>query len=117
MNDRVDLFAMKNFSDPAGVTQVGMMDGDLVANPGNVVMLDLGIVKVVEVVQNRDFMSFTQQLLDQMRANESSAAGNENLHSATVRRKRNPGKGRTSDGERSPRAKCKSTIRFAHTMK
>src|SRR5947208_32341 len=95
MNDRFEFFTMKNLPDSPRIPQINPMNSDLVGNAGNVVMLDLRIVKIVEVVQNRDLMSFCEQFLDEMRANESGAAGDEKLHGASVGRKRNAGKRRT----------------------
>ena len=41
---------------------------------------DLRIVKIVEVVENRDFVLRHEQPLDKMRANETGAARDENSH-------------------------------------
>ena len=117
MDDRVDLFAMKNFSlTRAGITQVGMMDGDLVPAPAMLSCL-IWDRKVVEVVQTRDHVLHSTAH-DQMRANESSAAGNENLHRRDRKEEAEPGQG----GEHPMAVKIatrevQSTIRFAHTMK
>ena len=71
------------------------MDPDLAGDRGDIAMFDLGIVKIVEVIQNCDLMSFCEQFLDKMRTNESSTAGNEKLHPASVGRKGIAGKRRT----------------------
>jgi hypothetical protein len=46
--------------------------------------LDGRVVKVVEVVEDRDFVAEREAFLDKMRADETSAAGHENLHRGTV---------------------------------
>ena len=52
----------KLFSPRWHSAKMGLIDGDLVANPGNVVMLDTpDQCKVIEVVQN-GAVSFTQHL-------------------------------------------------------
>ena len=58
-------------------------------------MLDLWIVKIVEVVENGNVVSRDQQLFREMRTDKTRAAGNQNSHGASVKMKRNPSKGRS----------------------
>ena len=98
MNNGFNFFPMKNLPHSTGITQISVMNGDLIGDARDVAMLNCGVVKVIEVVQNRNLMPFAQECLDQMRANESSAASNEDLHGASVRTKRYPSKRRTANG-------------------
>ncbi len=84
---------MKNIVHRPRITQIGVMHRDLVRDGGDVSALDLRIVEIVEVVQDRDLVSVGEQLLDKVRPDESGAARHENFHCASVRRKRWPGKG------------------------
>jgi hypothetical protein len=51
---------------------------------GNVCVLYLRIVKIIEVVENGDFMPGREQLLDKMRPNETGAACDENSHGSSL---------------------------------
>ena len=59
-----------------------MTNGYVVCKPSNVRVLNVRIVKIVEVVQNDDSVSGGEQLLNQMRADETRSACDENSHTA-----------------------------------
>ena len=102
MDDGVDFLAMKNIAYRARVAQIGVIHRYFVRDGGDVSAFYLRIIKVVEVVQDRDLVPAVEQLLDKVRADESGATRDENSHGASVRRKRRAGKERTgrwwSDG-------------------
>ena len=62
------------------VAQVRVVEHDVVTHGGEVAVLDARIVIIVEVVEHGDPVAVGQQGLDQMRADESGAAGNEDFH-------------------------------------
>ena len=72
-----------------------MVNGDLILNCCDICMLDLWIVKIVEVVENGNVVSRDQQFFREMRTDKTRAAGNQNSHGASVKMKRNPSKGRS----------------------
>jgi hypothetical protein len=47
-------------------------------------MLDLRIIKIVEVIEDDDLVSARQQLLDEMRSNETRATCHQNSHGAKL---------------------------------
>ncbi len=47
-------------------------------------MLDLRIVKIIEIVQDDDFMPDRDQLLGKMRPDKAGAACDQNSHGATL---------------------------------
>jgi len=79
---------MKNFVHRTRVAQIGLMDTDLVRYGSDVPVFDFRIVKIVEVIQNRNLMAGGEEFLDEMGTDESSAARHENFHWASVRRER-----------------------------
>ncbi len=89
-----NFLAVENFAHRAGIAQIGLVDRDPVRDRRDVGALDLRIIKIVEVVQDRDPVPFPEQLLDKVRPDEAGAARDENFHCARVRRKRSAGKRR-----------------------
>src|ERR1041385_982299 len=63
------------------VTKVDLMDCHIFGDIGDVLALDLRIVKIIKVVKNGDLMTAAEQFFDKVRADEPSAAGDENSHS------------------------------------
>src|SRR6266496_2003534 len=61
-----------------------MVDGYVCGEPGNVCLLDLRIIKIVEVIEDDDLVSALQQLLDEMRSNETRATCHQNSHGAKL---------------------------------
>ena len=95
MCDRVEFFAMKQCSYRSRVAQVNVVKGDLILNCCDIRMLDLWIVKIVEVVENGDVVAGDQQFFGEMRTDKTRAARKQNSHGASVKMKRNPSKGRS----------------------
>ena len=95
MRDGVEFFAMKELVDRTAVPQIDSMDRDIAGDGGHVGALDLRVVKIVEIVEDRDFVSACEQLLDEMRTNETRAARDQNSHRASVKMKPIASKGRT----------------------
>jgi hypothetical protein len=88
VDDGLDFFAMKNVVHRARIAQIGLMHRDLVRYGRDVAALDFRIVKIVEVIQDRNLMAGGEELLDEMRPDEPGAARHENFHCASVRRER-----------------------------
>src|SRR5262249_3063893 len=86
MNHHFDFFPMKDLPDSTRIPQINPMNSNLAGDGRNVALFDLWIVKIIEVVQDCDRVSFCEQFLDEMRANESSTTGDKKLHGASVRR-------------------------------
>ena len=74
------------------------MQRDILHYSRDVRALDLGVVKIIKVVENRDGMSGSEQPFDQVRADKSGATGYENPHGANVETGKGSGKGRTFTG-------------------
>jgi hypothetical protein len=71
------------------------MNRNVSGNRGQIRPLNLWIVKVVEIVENRNLMSSREQLLDKVRADKARSARDQNAHRATVKMKPSTSKGRT----------------------
>ena len=56
MRDGFKLFGMKQISHRGAVAEIEMVNRHIFGNGGNVCMLDLRIVKIVEVIEDRDLM-------------------------------------------------------------
>jgi hypothetical protein len=61
-----------------------MVNGYVRRETGDVCMLDLRIIKIVEVIEDDDLLSARQQLLDEMRSNETRATCHQNSHGAKL---------------------------------
>ena len=57
-----------------------MVNGYVLDETGNVRVLDLRIVKIVEVIEDDHIMAGREQLLDKMRSNKTRAACHQNSH-------------------------------------
>ena len=57
MRDDVELIRVKQRSDRGVFSKIDMMHGNVLGNGGNVLALDLRIVKIVEVIENGDVMA------------------------------------------------------------
>jgi len=57
-----------------------MVNRHIFGDGGNVRVLDLRIVKIVEVIEDGDLMPSREQFLGKMRADETSASSHENSH-------------------------------------
>ncbi len=57
-----------------------MVNGHVFGYGGNVSVLDLRIVKIIEVVEDGDFVPSREELLDKVRPDETSASSDQNSH-------------------------------------
>src|SRR4030095_911834 len=84
MHDRLKFFAMKHVPHRRAVAKIDMVNRQVFSNGSNVRVLDLRIVKIIEVVEDGDFVASRQELLDKMRPNKTSAARDENSHGSSL---------------------------------
>src|ERR1041385_1126752 len=63
------------------VTKIEMMNRHVPGNGGDVLVLDLRIVKIIKIIKNGDLMPAAEHFFDKVGADEPSAAGDENSHS------------------------------------
>jgi len=70
----------KHSSDRVAVSKVYVADGYVFSETSNVRVLDLWMVKIIEIVKDDDFMPRTEQLLGKMRPDKAGAASNQNSH-------------------------------------
>ena len=61
-----------------------MVNGHMFGETGDVCLLDLRIVKIVEVIEDDDGVSSRQQALNEMGADETGSACDQNSHEARV---------------------------------
>ena len=61
-----------------------MTNGYITRKTGNVRVLNLRIVKIVEVIQDDDFMLRSQQLLGKMRADKPGASSDQDSHGSKL---------------------------------
>ena len=80
MRDRVNFLPMKQITHRRAVAKIDVADGYVFRKTGNVRALDLWIVKIIEVIDDDDFMPGLQQLLDKMRPDETRAACDQDSH-------------------------------------
>ena len=66
VSDRIEFFPMKQATHRAAVAQIDLMQRDVIHDSSNVCALDLRIVEVVEVIEDRDFVAQREQLLGKM---------------------------------------------------
>ena len=74
------------------------MNPDLRCHTSDIGLLDLWVVKVVKIVENRNGVAGRKQLFDEMRADEPRTTRDKNSHRASVKMKASASKGRTSLG-------------------
>src|SRR3954471_5819626 len=98
MRNEIKLFPMKEIFDAIRIPQIELMDPDFVRDGGKVGPLDSRVVKIVEVIEDRDFMTVGEESLDKMRTDKARAAGNQGPHRASVKMKLSTSKGRTTVG-------------------
>src|SRR4051812_2664975 len=96
MNYGINFLAIEQTVDRSAVAQIDLVDRYILRESSHIGSLDLRIVKVVEIVENRDFMPGREEFLDEVRADETGAARDQDPHRATVKMKPGPGKRRTA---------------------
>ncbi len=75
MRDGLKFFPMKKIAHAVRIPQIELMDLHVRGHAGQIGAFDLRIVKVVEVIEDRDFMTGSEQFLNQMRTDKTCAAG------------------------------------------
>ena len=78
--DRVYFFAMKHSSHRVALAKIDVTNAYVFCETSNVRMLNPGIVKIIEIVKDNDFMPDREQLLDKMRADKAGAACDQDSH-------------------------------------
>src|SRR5439155_22706409 len=78
--NRLKFHALKQSSHRAAIAKIDMVNGHVFGKTGNVCVLYLRIVKIIEVIEDGDFMLGREQLLGEMGADETSAACDQNSH-------------------------------------
>jgi hypothetical protein len=73
---------MKQISHGRAVSKIDMVNGHIFGEAGNVCLLDSPIVKIVEIIEDYDCVSGRQQVFDEMGADETGTACDQNSHVA-----------------------------------
>ena len=74
VHDGVYFFAAKHSSHRVALAKIDVANCYLFCKTSNVRMLDLRIVKIIEIVEDDDFMPGSQELFDKMRSDKAGAA-------------------------------------------
>jgi hypothetical protein len=74
VDDRVYFFAAKHSSDRIALSKIDVTNGYVFCETSNVRVLDLRIVKIIEIVQDDDFMPRSEQPLGKVRPDKAGAA-------------------------------------------
>jgi hypothetical protein len=82
MHDGVHFFAAKDTSHRVVLAKIDVANGYVFCETGNIRVLDLRIVKIIEIVQDYDYMPDSEQLLNQMRPDKAGAACDQDSHTA-----------------------------------
>jgi hypothetical protein len=82
VHDGVYFFAAKHSSDRIVLSKIDVTNGYVFCETSNVRALDLRIVKIIEIVQDDDFMPHSEQLLGKMRPDKAGTACDQNSHEA-----------------------------------
>ena len=80
VHDGVYFFAAKHSSDRVALSKIDVTNGYVFCETSNVRVLDLRIVKIIEIVQDDDFMPHSEQLLGKMRPDKAGAACDQDSH-------------------------------------
>ena len=78
--NRVYFFAVKHSSHRVAIAKIDVTNAYVFCETSNVRMLDPGIVKIIEIVKDNDFMPDGEQLLDKMRADKAGTACDQHSH-------------------------------------
>ena len=84
MHDGVYFFAAKHSSHRVVLSKIDVANGYVFCETSNVRVLDLRIVKIIEIVQDDDFMPDSEQLLGKMRPDKAGAACDQDSHGAKL---------------------------------
>src|SRR5262245_28392593 len=80
MRDDLEFLAMKQVSHRRAIAKIDMVNGHIFGKTGDICLLDLWIVKIVEVIEDDDGVSCCEQAFSEMGADETSPAGNQDSH-------------------------------------
>src|SRR5262245_33905742 len=80
MRNRIKFLAMKQTSHRLTVAKLDVADSHVLGKASNIRVLDLWIVRIIEIVEDDDSMPGRKQLLDKVRADEARAACDQNSH-------------------------------------
>jgi hypothetical protein len=84
MHDGVYFLAGKHSSDRIVLSKIDVTNGYVFCETSNVRALDLRIVKIIEIVQDDDFMLHGEQLLGKVRPDKAGAACDQDSHGAKL---------------------------------
>jgi hypothetical protein len=82
VHDGVYFFAAKHSLDRIALSKIDVANGYVFCETSNVRALDLRIVKIIEIVQDDDFVPDSEQLLGKMRPDKAGAACDQDSHEA-----------------------------------
>ena len=84
MHDGVYFFAAKHGSHLVVLSKIDVANGYVFCKTSNVRVLDLRIVKIIEIVHDDDFMPTSEQFLNQMRPDKAGTACDQDSHGAKL---------------------------------
>ncbi len=84
VRNRIQFLSAKHRFNRFGVAKIGAANGYVTRKTGNVRMLDLRIVEIIEIIENDDLMPARKQLFGKMRADKTGPTCDENSHGAKL---------------------------------
>src|SRR5947208_8718673 len=87
MDDLIELCAGKNFRNGLVIGQIAKNELERFSQRlefSQIRALEVGIVKLVQVIESPDRMAAIQQFLTDVRPNKTCTAGNQEIHGRTV---------------------------------
>jgi len=85
VNDGVKVALGKAALDEDGIANVSFDKGHLVFKAGDIEPLNLGIIVVIEVIDDGDIVSLCEERFHEMRADEPCASGDQVVHDKSLR--------------------------------
>jgi hypothetical protein len=82
MYDRVQFFAAKHTCDRVALSKIDVTNSYVFSQTSDIRVLDLRIVKIIEIVKDDDFVTDSEQLLGKMRPDKTGAACDQYSHKA-----------------------------------
>jgi hypothetical protein len=84
VNDRVQFLAAKYSLHRVDLSKIGVANGHVFCETSNVRLLDLRIVKIIEIVEDDDVMIGSEQLFNQVRPDKAGTACHQDSHGAKL---------------------------------
>src|SRR5689334_523847 len=84
VKNRMKFLASKQIGDAFTVAEIEVMQRDFLFKRRDILSLDPGIVEIVKIVDDGEVVTVSEQFFDQMRADETSAASDENSHQPRI---------------------------------